>query len=582
MGHLSLPRIHFQGDFCTNVATANNNNVVEVVDVAKVEIINTQGKSDDDFGWLTQPDPEHGGLIPAGWNYYGDNICSFQNVKVTCIELPGQSITSNTEDPLIGLDVILGQAAMVDLDPEGQLGTQIFCDNFGVQKGESPCFEGASDPCVGGQPTRLYSRWLTFQRNLGVGGFKGASAVWQAAIPTNRLSWNLANSPALEALHNASDEGLVVRFCTYLVAPRFMDSADLVQLYANGEENPAFGRVVGTIGPWHAGELSSVTMGRLLHPSAPLVGDHFPYQLGPAVAQIHRERRVVSVDLITTFPERDETLAKVDVGPVSLRLHYKDEDRDDTFALGPVAYDQKAYEATAGVVDIPYSSEVEPFLDQGQLLLVQDNSGKELLAETDLTIETDDRAIYLQEGETQQVHLQVVEKGQVLQKEVTVNIAVVLQGAASSATQVVEAPDQISVGPNGVASLSVTAKQAGACVIRFVPPGSDVSPFNPTTDFFTSLRILPTDDYDHIPGEQLTFDFLKQEVLRYYCVLYPAMCRIINLDDEDTVRRHARRILSLVSKDKFSEYGYMPRTRELSDGKRKLLMRWCQLQLQKH
>jgi hypothetical protein len=247
-------------------------------------------------------------------------------------------------------------------------------------------------------------------------------------------------------------------------------------------------------------------------------------------------------------------------------------------SVGPVSYDKTTYEATAGIVDVPYSSDVEPLLDQGQLLLVQDSTEKELLAETDLTVETDDRAIYLQEGETQQVHLRLVEKGQAPQKEVTVNIAIVLQGTANPATQVVEVPNQIPVGPDGVATLAVKGKQAGACIIHFIPPSSTVSPFNPATDFFTNVRVLPANNYDHISDEQLTFDFLRQEVLRYYCVLYPAMCRIIKLDDEHDMLSHARQIVSQVSKDKFSEYEYMPRTRELSDGKRKLLTRWSQLQ----
>lgn len=196
MSHLSLPCVHFQGDFWTNVATANNDDVVKFVDVAKVTV-DTQGKSDDDFRrWLKEP--EQGGHIRAGWNYYGDNTCGSQDVKVTCIELPGQVITSDTEEPLIGLDVLLNPAAMVDLDPEGQLGTQIFCDYFGVQKGNDPCFEGTDDPCLGGRPMRLYSRWLTGQRNLRARGFTAASAVWQAAIPHDQLSWSLADSPALE------------------------------------------------------------------------------------------------------------------------------------------------------------------------------------------------------------------------------------------------------------------------------------------------------------------------------------------------------------------------------------------------
>lgn len=376
-----------------------------------------------------------------------------------------------------------------------------------------------------------------------------------------------------------------MRFCTYLVAPG-IDQARLARLFANGEhrENPAFGRVLGTVGPWRAEEMTSVTLGRLLLPSVQLADGHTYYRPGPAVAQIDRERHILSLDLITAFPERDEELNKVNLGPVWVQSHHEDNDGDEkSTRLGPVPYDKSAYQATAGVVDVPYSPDVEPFLDKGQLRLVgDDRSGTVLLSETDLMVETDGRAFYLQEGETQQVHLRAAEKGRTPQLEVTVRleqyVTTNIKGMvlASLDTQVVEIPDQIDVGPEGGADLSVKAKRPGVCVIRFVP--GTTRAFDPTTDFFTNVRVLPADDYDDLPDEQLTFDLLEQEILRYYYVLYPAMTDIIDLGDESEMRRSAGRIASQISKDNWSEYGYMPRTRELSDGKRKLLTRWCRLQ----
>jgi len=115
-------------------------------------------------------------------------------------------------------------------------------------------------------------------------------------------------------------------------------------------------------------------------------------------------------------------------------------------------------------------------------------------------------------------------------------------------------------------------------VIRFVPPGALPAPFNPTTDGFAVVRVLPADDYDHIPDDLVTYAFVYQEVLRYYHLLYPAMSRIINWADEDDVRANAAGISDRISKGSSDRFGYMPRTRDLSDGKRKLLERWCRLQ----
>jgi hypothetical protein len=67
-------------------------------------------------------------------------------------------------------------------------------------------------------------------------------------------------------------------------------------------------------------------------------------------------------------------------------------------------------------------------------------------------------------------------------------------------------------------------------------------------------------------------------VLRYFHLLYPAMSRIVNWADEDAVRLRASGILARTAGELWDHFGYMPRTRELSDGKRKLLARWCRLQ----
>jgi hypothetical protein len=579
MSHLSLPRIHFQGEFVTNVATANNDDIVKLVNVAVVGV-DIRDKSDSELRqWLKEfqpPTPEQRGGIRAGWNYYGNNGCRFQDVTVTCIELAGRVITGETEDPLIGASVALDQAVMVDIDPEGSRGTQIFCDGFRVHKDQTVFWEGPT--------TRFYSRWLTFRRNLRARGFARGAAVWQAAILRDQLTFPGAPSPALEALRAAAEAGggLVIRFCTYLVATRITDE-ELARQFAEGKTtaNPAFGRVVGSIGPLHSQELTSVTVGRLLRSSARLVEDHVEYQLGPAVAQIDRERRVVSLDLINAFPERNETREKVNVGPVSLQVRHGDR----MFNLGPIAYHQTAYEATAGIVDVSYSEDVGPHLDEGQFLLVHDASKTALLVETDWTVETDDRAIYLQEGETQPVRLRLVKKGQPPEKKVAVRLEQYVtsdikglpDAPAGPDTQVVEMPAQISVRPDGGARLRLKAKRPGTCMIRFVPAEETGSPFDPTTDFFTNVRVLPADNYDHIPDEQLTFEFIYREVLRYYYLVYPAMSRIIDFSNEQAVRIHAADIEELTSPKLWHSAAYMPRTRELSDGKRKLLHRWCRL-----
>ena len=582
MSHLALPRLHFRGEFEANVPTANNDAVADFVDVARVAV-DAQGKTDDELRqWLEayqEPGPNQTEGIRAGWNYYGDNSCRFRRVTVTRVDLPTGSLTTPADDPLVGAAVRLGRAVMVDLDPEGILGTQIFCDQLSA--------EGGAGPFWAGPTTRFSSRWLTFRRNLRVGGFTGGSAVWQAAIQGDDLTFGLASSPAALALQAACEAGggLAVRFCTYLLKAD-IESRALAESFRNGDKlaNPARGLVIGTIGPLHAGEMTSVVLGRTLHPAARLTDDHIDYRLGPAVAEVDDDRGVVSLDLITAFPERDQTLEKVNVGPVSLRL--LDPDSGDTVTLGQIAYDRAAYEATAGLVEVPISKEAEPLLARGQLLLVHDLSGDALLAEAAATVETDDRALYLQEGETRQMVLRATVRGRPapagfrmrLETYDTTSIKGLPGSPAVGPARPVEIGDEATIGKDGTATVTLTARRPGTCVIRFVPPGAPPSSFNPTTDGFACVRILPLDNYGHVPDAELTYELVYQEVLRYYHLLYPAMSRIINWADEEAVRPRAGGILARISSELRDHFGSMPRTRELSDGKRKLLERWCRLQ----
>ncbi len=49
----------------------------------------------------------------------------------------------------------------------------------------------------------------------------------------------------------------------------------------------------------------------------------------------------------------------------------------------------------------------------------------------------------------------------------------------------------------------------------------------------------------------------------------------LRLGDEQQCRAYARLVRELTSRERFDHYGYMPVTRELTQGQRILLHRWC-------
>lgn len=573
MSHLHLPRLHFRGDFRADVTTANNDDIAsafptqQFVDSANVRL-DTMGMDDATFAtWLRTTAPPFG--IRAGWNLYGDCSCGFENAQAHAARPdPTSFFTDPAGDSFIGASVALREAVMVDLDPEGTTGTQIFCNEFSLTKGASQR--------ILGRPTRFFSRFVT-RRNLGARGFTAFAATWYAAIPPERLTIT-GNSPILDAFRtiHAAGSGLFVAFNIYLLAP-LIPQAQLAADFALGlsTHNPAYGKMVGTLGIWDPTHVQSWPQGRRLQTSATLQHDHSSFTLNPATAMVDPARRVVALDLLNTVPETDATLTKVNVGPLALALFETTSTRTTLHNLGPVPYDRAAYEQQGGVIDVPYPVALEGVIGTGRLALIQTTTNAVVLDEIPTTVETDARALYLQVNTTGQLPLflqsQLGNAAQTvtLQQYVTSNRTLV---PATSANAIADLPPQVDCTPGTPVNVTVKGVRPGTCLVAFVLPGA--SPSERT--FFANIRVLPTDDYSAVPDSSLTFAFIYQEVLRYYHLLYPAMSDVFNLSNETVVRSLAQFILDRINPAQWEFASYMPISRDLSDGKRALLTRWCQ------
>jgi hypothetical protein len=101
-----------------------------------------------------------------------------------------------------------------------------------------------------------------------------------------------------------------------------------------------------------------------------------------------------------------------------------------------------------------------------------------------------------------------------------------------------------------------------------------------------SLRILPnSEDFsqyyvapeapDPVGNDLLTFDVLYQKVLRTYYLLYPVMIPFVQLDSEADVARNAKAILQTTDPSVWMSVDYMPRTRDMSASRVRLLQAWC-------
>ena len=345
----------------------------------------------------------------------------------------------------------------------------------------------------------------------------------------------------------------------------------------------------------------------------------------------------VTIDLGSTIPELDPALTKVDFGTLNLALAPRD-DVTEAKPFAEIAYsggyDAGAYVATAGVIDIPASQFLAPLAvaDLQQRLVVtftnpQTQATQVGLTEADYTAETDDRGVYLDEPGAPwsppepTISVQVRYRGgkpprgtrlliaqyspdppgfgengwrlvsdtdsQAQTPFVQLPAAEVVEGAYIT----VPVPHEDDGLPYATVSLAVSALRPGPPVLQFTPlapgrPGPVMDPqrrvpFSAVTQqFFANVRVLPFHNEQAVafenwlrtgPSVDLVTQRVFDVVFRTFFLMYPAM-RFIR----DPLRFQALRgqICEATAADRFESAAYMPVTRSLSAGQRRILALW--------
>ena len=579
MSVLSLPRINFLGACDWNPNTVNNSPTV--YDESTAEPVKQKGIPFDGFvRWLIQFNEAAKG--PNGsWNVYGDHSATFVNATVkTCQPSPA------VHDPLIGKSIqIVGNmrgksstpARLVDVDPYGSTTSQIFYDTFSV--GDRTLGFSAHAAC------RMFSRWPNFQRNLqGLPIAGSMGVIWHTAAKSSDIEWyGVEQSPTLQALREAANasgnQGIVMIFAAYRTlyfkkatwqGKPIKDGKDLSAAYQEGftDGNPAESVIAGSVGVWKNGELASAPIARVLAPGTPVLPPQIvlsakravqelasqevataskPVALGPAFAEIDQHRLVVALDLIATFPEQNSTLAKADLGTFQLQVRSTDGTLTQIGPpLTPADYGQTAYEATAGIVEVPFTPDQLQALQTGSLEIAQQGKGSTpALAEQPLVTETDQRAVYVDQSQTRPITIKVYQKGQLAAGPTEIQILVAQYDNNGTLITIddkrlVEVLDQqgkpltggVASVKNGIASIKVRALHPGTCSLGFFPfqgqepPQPPSNNFPGTADFYAAIRTLPFDNkFENLPPDQVVdWNFVYKNVLLNFDVVYPVMC----------------------------------------------------------
>lgn len=608
MSYLDLPRICFGGAWTGNVATANNQpniywsspsatpggdptvNKALLFDFANVSLydIKIDGETPNDV-MLRQLLNDESGLSGgnANWCYWGMNSGAI-DTKVTSVNLGAGYAT---DDPLVGKVASYINGELCDCNPAGSQATQMFFNGFN--------FAGVTL-----EAPHTFSRWVWFYRNADMGGSAAASGVFEGVLPVTAAQWEqlrAIGSPAIDALYaayqaaGAAAAGLSVRYGLYATT------------YVNaGATTDRIGLVSGAMGVATRDELASYPNCRTLY-SVAAVESHgrSDASRGPVMVKVNPSNSIISVDLFSGLKESGSTLdavATVDIGALALGL--TDPTTGATFAFPQIPYsqyDQNNSKTQGSVVDVDFSAssaEVLEKLNAGWRFYLgntgsADEPADPKLFEEGVSLESDERNFYLENGGTGSVRIKVMgPSGPVAHAPALLQQFIVDYDSGTrdvgglpvtDATEwTVNMPTSVETDADGFATVSLTALKTGNCVIRFTVT-EDPRAVNVLTDSFINVRVLPTDDYSHITDDQLLgeagFQIMYQNVLRYYYITYPVMQPIMDFSDYNvmTSPKMLQMLPTVTDPANKGQAGYMPRTRELSSTRHALLARWARV-----
>jgi hypothetical protein len=543
------------------------------------------------------------GAIPGYWNYFGDEGFKFINVKVLSVALPDQNgdqvygaeEKSLPEDlaALIGADLLMNEAYMVDITPSTSSFTQIFCKSMSLQKETEVFFSGT--PLKGNLRTINLSRIVNEEMPQ-----SGSGDIF-TVIPISHLE-GAKHSPIIRLFEKFTDpskplKGLFIRY--NLFENEEIRPFDYLK---NGKvANPAKLQVAGSISPWYEGEMKSIGLGRQLVYHQALLGTTF---VPPLMTRMDYEQKLFHVDLFNGVPERrqdDGSYEVVLLGTIEFRLQLANgvEKPLGRLNIGPDTLNRAENIQRSGIFTFPLNISREEG-QSGRIGLYLINSAGEatrIMDEDEYTLFTDQAAIYTNAGDDpyygyhsysgkkEPCRLRVMYRGEPLQEPAPftlVEFAVKQQASLMSATifrHTYYKDKDIVTFPTD---------QAANAVYLFLPGHTwQVPKMNFAAIFITGyvvhLRVLPRGDYGRYfdPNDPqyptpVTFEVLYEEIFQAYDYAYPIMGQIIPFTKENYDNpKMAKELLKRVDLNNWGNYAYMPVTRELSDDQRALIRKWA-------
>lgn len=579
MSYLSALRLHFSGQFQTNVSTVNNDAFHFNNAAFKPEYQKMQGPH-------MSP--------PNGWfNPEGDAAFRLLGCQIKSAWMPSGEVTAS--DPILSYIVADSDEAvpakMVDLDPEQQLVSEIWGLTVRIANAKG-------DTVMSGQfePAAFIDIWGRATEKGG--GDTNASAMWQSVITD--LHWGeVSGSPFLMALKEAASDGLLsIKF-----------NCDGINM-SYGSDDFMCGRITGSIGPATAEEPKHLILGRHFMASNTPKNQGFFDPVGGInffAAHINHDDSCVYLDLGNALPTTIPGGPLASLGDMNLSVYdpllSPDTPAGQLLQLGTLDQatytDPDWYGNTAGVVAIPLSEKQLEFAAAHPLVL-SNSASTSIISEPPLgAFVRADKFVYrMSPGDTEDIPVFATQYGVPFsdQKISFVQDASQLQPTPDTfpfagASPPVAVPvdgvtfaDEAMTDVDGKAILTVTAGDPGKARwfnnqqdygidgqvygIRpaFVDSSLDDGPVN-ISNFVSFLIWSHYDVPEHVTWTDI------HPIFQQYANLYPVMNRFLNLGELASVNENLW-LLKLAFSLPVSDPNAMPVTRDLSPAKRQAILTW--------
>ncbi|MFS8102153.1 hypothetical protein LFM09_34020 [Lentzea alba] len=570
MSVFDLPRLHFRGTAVSHLPTGPRNGLLDLATNTALTADGTPfpaerpageyhdhlDRSGPRYDATGRPNTDGPFSAAKGTNFAGSGHFSI-DARIVAAEVRAGEI--DTSDPVIGravdmwghynpyLATTANRARVFDVDPSSDRTTTLVVGQFGFGRDGRSHDVGylATGTVRGFQPPRWHNdfhgpdagdHWLAKELRR--------SVVHQFVVTEDDLTWldDAAVSPVVQRFLEAEAAGLAVQFAlSHLSAPAAPDQ-------------PGRWLLRGTIAPWHEHELRTYPAGRLLLPEAEEAG-----ALHSASVELADDH--VTLNLITALPTSSAG-SPVDVGDLELRTV-----SGRLVARVPrQAYLGPDYDLACGVVTVA----AESAADEGLLLVAVDS--RMSLREQEVNIQTDDASLVLEHPRTPddadhdaEVLVRSYVRGRpraVHGITVRSDVDIVRLGAEPGSSFV-------DTDDTGLGRFTLRGAKPGTTTVR-LPMGAGC----------LAVRVLPDDwRLDAIDDDEVNFELVHREVFAFYEHMFSFMKEeVFSLADRCKVETYAKLIWQMCDPRNKAMTYYMPPTRDLSEPKARLLLKYLRAQ----